>query len=79
MSGLLIATNNPGKQREYEQLLAQLNPTCADSEALLGEFTPERAAAIKAKQFDVDGITAQALPYEQLDQRLFDILMGIQD
>jgi len=62
-----------------QELLVQLNPTCSESEALLGEYTPERANAIQTRQFDVDGITAQALPYEQLDQRLFDILMGIQD
>ena len=62
-----------------QELLAQLNPSCSESEALLGEYTPERAVAIQTRQFDVDGITAQALPYEQLDQRLFDILMGIQD
>ncbi|MBC8137823.1 MAG: xylose isomerase [Fibrella sp.] len=62
-----------------QEILAGLN-TSGDpaSDTLLdGGFTAEKATALKARTFDADALAAKPLPYEKLDQRLFDILMGV--
>ncbi|MBC7809200.1 MAG: xylose isomerase [Akkermansiaceae bacterium] len=62
-----------------QEILARLN-TSGDSESdtlLDGGFTAEKATALKARAFDPDALAAKPLPYEKLDQRLFDILMGV--
>lgn len=62
-----------------QEILAGLNASGdAESETLLhGGFTKEKAATLKARAFDVAALDAKPLPYEKLDQRLFDILMGV--
>jgi xylose isomerase, Arthrobacter type len=62
---------------EVQELLAQLQPTDADTEALLSGFTTDKANALKGRAFDADALAARSLPYERLDQKVFDILMGV--
>ena len=62
-----------------QEILAGLNASGDnESETLLESgFTAEKAANLKARVFDVAALDAKPLPYEKLDQRLFDILMGV--
>ncbi len=62
---------------EVRELLAQLHPRDSATESLLAGYTPAKAKALREAEMDVDAIAARPLPYEQLDQKLFDILMGV--
>ncbi len=44
---------------------------------LSAAFTPENAQALKSQVFDADALAARPLPYEKLDQRVFDLLLGV--
>jgi len=48
----------------------------ADVEQFRGGYTPERAAALKAYQFDRQALGERGLGYEKLDQLTFELLMG---
>ena len=62
---------------EVQEILAQINAPDPALEDYLSGFTPEKADALKARVFDADALAAKPLPYERLDQKLFDILMGV--
>jgi xylose isomerase len=62
---------------EVKQILAQLNVTNPELEKLGRKYSKENAKALKAYRFDPDALAAKPLPYERLDQKLFDILMGV--
>ncbi|MBM7845284.1 xylose isomerase [Herpetosiphon giganteus] len=61
---------------EIQALLAQINAPNAEVEPFRGAYTPERAAALKAYQFDRQALGARGLGYEKLDQLTFELLMG---
>ncbi len=42
-----------------------------------GKFSPQNAQALKEMVFDADTLAAQKLPYEKLDQLVFDLLLGV--
>ncbi len=44
---------------------------------LTAPFTPENAQTLKSRTFDADALAARPLPYEKLDQRVFDLLLGV--
>ncbi|MEO0660267.1 MAG: xylose isomerase [Planctomycetota bacterium] len=48
----------------------------AAAEALLGAYSAERAAGLKALELDVDAVAAPGLGYERLDQLLVEHMMG---
>jgi xylose isomerase len=61
-----------------KEILAQVNAPNAEAEALIGGgYSSEKAKALKDRTFDPDALAAKPLPYEKLDQRVFDILMGV--
>lgn len=61
-----------------QEILAAINAPDAESEALIGGgYTSEKAKTLKSMTFDADALAAKPLPYEKLDQRVFDILMGV--
>jgi xylose isomerase len=60
-----------------QEILAELNAPNAELEPLLSDFTPEKAASLKSHPFDAVALASKPLPYERLDQRVFDILMGV--
>jgi xylose isomerase len=62
---------------QVKEILAQIHAGDADLEAQLSGYSKEKAAALKARQFDADALAAKPLPYERLDQRLFDVLLGV--
>ncbi|GAB4456777.1 MAG: xylose isomerase [Armatimonadaceae bacterium] len=60
-----------------QEILAAINAPAPEVEAHLTGFSAEKAAALKDLELDADALAAKPLPYERLDQRLFDILMGV--
>src|SRR5439155_22703351 len=61
---------------EVKQILATLNVSNPEVEKLSKRFSRDNARALKDRKFDPDALAAKPLPYERLDQKLFDILMG---
>src|SRR5687768_6975226 len=62
---------------EVKEILGQLNVQNAELEKLSRKFSKENAQKLKSHKFDPDALAAKPLPYERLDQKLFDILMGV--
>ena len=62
---------------EVKEILAGLNVSRPDLESHLSGFTKEKADALKSREFDPAALAEKPIPYEQLDQKLFDILMGV--
>ena len=62
---------------EIQEMLAHINAGDAELEAHLTGFSKDKAATLKSRVFDVDALVAKSLPYERLDQKVFDILMGV--
>jgi xylose isomerase len=65
------------QDKEIQALLAEINSDGEKVSALLGSFTPERAAALKARNFDRTALGARGLSYERLDQLTVDLLLGV--
>jgi len=65
------------QDKEIQALLAEVNSDRGKFSPLLGAFTPERAAALKAKTFDRAAMGARGLAYERLDQLTVDLLLGV--
>jgi hypothetical protein len=47
------------------------------TEELSVGFSQEKVQKLKDRSFDAKALSDLRLPYEQLDQKLFDILMGV--
>ncbi len=63
---------------EIQAMLQQINVQDAALDPILGaKFTPENAQTLKNYAFDADALAAQPLPYEKLDQLVFDLLLGV--
>ncbi|HZW09761.1 MAG TPA: xylose isomerase [Phycisphaerales bacterium] len=58
-------------------LLRKINRTSKDIDGLTGGFTRARAETLLAMDFDRARLAERPLPYEELDQRTMDILMGV--
>jgi xylose isomerase len=59
---------------EIQAVLAEIRQCAGDP---LGAYSRDRAAAIKEEAFDRRTLAARPLPYERLDQLVFDLLMGL--
>jgi xylose isomerase len=63
-----------------QALLGAINSGSKDAEAALGQpYSKEAVRRLRDLPLDPDALAARSLPYEQLDQALFDILMGAAD
>lgn len=63
---------------EIQALLKEINVGDTTLDPILAsKFTRENAQALRAMTFPVDDIAAKPLPYEKLDQLVFDLLMGV--
>ena len=63
---------------EIQEILAQITISDAALDPVLGaKFTPENAQLLKSHAFDVNALASQPLPYEKLDQRVFELLLGV--
>jgi xylose isomerase len=65
------------QDEEIQALLAEINSDREKVSALLGGFTPERAATLKARTFDRAAMGARGLSYERLDQLTIEVLLGV--
>jgi xylose isomerase len=62
---------------EVRSLLKQINRPSKDLDGLSASFTKSHAETLLAMNFDRTAMAARPLPYERLDQRTMDILMGV--
>src|SRR3569833_3001129 len=63
---------------EIQAIIADLASTDPVLSPILdGGFSTQSVQALKSHHFDVDAIAKRALPYEKLDQLVFDLLMGV--
>ncbi len=62
---------------EIQEILASLNVARPDLDDHLSGFSPEKASALKGGAGDQAALAEKPLPYERLDQKTFDILMGV--
>jgi len=58
-------------------LLRQINKAGKDLDALSEKYTRSQAQTLQAMAFDRQKLAARALPYEKLDQRTMEILLGV--
>jgi xylose isomerase len=65
------------KDREIQSLVEELNSDKDGASALLGTYSPERLAKIRATNFDRIEIAKRGMAYELLDQLTMDLLMGV--
>ncbi len=63
--------------KEIQALLAEMNAEDAQMSAVMGKFSPSKAAALKGMNFDRAAISGRGLKYERLDQLTIDLLMGV--
>ena len=63
---------------EIQALLKEINAGDATLDPILSaKYTPENAQTIKNRSFDANVLAAKPLPYEKLDQLVFDLLLGV--
>ena len=62
---------------EIQALLAEINADAPELESVFGKYSPEKAAAIRAIEFDRKAIASRGLKYERLDQLTIDLLLGM--
>lgn len=69
---------NQWKQdKEIQAILSEINSDREKVSPLLGGFSSEKAANLKAKTFDRVALGARGLSYERLDQLTIEILLGV--
>jgi xylose isomerase len=62
---------------EIQGLLAELRRDGGPGAELLGSYSPERAARLKAMTFDIEAMAHPGLRYERLDQLVTELLLGV--
>ena len=63
---------------EIQAIWQQINPPDDVLDPILNaKFTPQNAQTLKNYSFDADALAAKKLPYEKLDQLVFDLLLGV--
>ena len=61
---------------EIQALLAEINAQDPEASALSGDYSRDKADALKARSFDREALGARGLKYERLDQLVLDLLTG---
>ena len=62
---------------EIQALLAEIHADDGSMDGFKGAYSPEKAANLRAHQFDRTALGERGQPYEQLDQLTMELLMGI--
>ncbi len=62
---------------EIQAIVAEVNADHEGVLPMLGTYSKERAAALRAHRFDRVALGARGLAYERLDQLTFDLLLGV--
>ncbi len=66
-----------GADAEVKDLLRQINRAKRDVESLTRAYSRDNADKLLARTFDREKLAQRPLPYERLDQIVFDTLMGV--
>jgi xylose isomerase len=62
---------------EIQALLAQIKADDGSMDQYFGKYSSKKAKALKKQEFDRDAISKKGQPYEQLDQLVIDLLLGV--
>jgi len=62
---------------QIQEILADINAEAPELAGVFGKYSPEKAAAIRAIDFDRKAIASRGLKYERLDQLTIDLLLGM--
>lgn len=62
---------------EIQALVAEINADDGSTDAFKGAYSPEKAAALKAAEFDREALGRRGLAYERLDQLTVELLLGM--
>jgi xylose isomerase len=62
---------------EIQGILQEVQGRNPEFERHLGDYSPQKARALKRVRFDIDRMGAQGLGYERLDQLLAELLFGV--
>lgn len=62
---------------EIQGLLEEINADDGTTDGYKGEYSAEKAQALKAVAFDRKALGARGLPYERLDQLTIELLFGV--
>jgi xylose isomerase len=65
------------EDREIQALLTQIRADDGSMDQYLGVYSKGKADALKSHTFDRVAMGQRGQPYEQLDQLLFELLMGV--
>ncbi|MCY3710714.1 MAG: xylose isomerase [Caldilineaceae bacterium] len=80
MRTYLILKEKAEQMRENEQiqeLLAQISADDGSMDGFRGKYSSQKAASLKAHPFDRDELGRRGKPYEQLDQLVVELLLGV--
>ncbi len=63
---------------EIQAIWRQINTADTTFDPILdGKYSPQNAQILKNHSFDAEALAARELPYEKLDQLVFDLLLGV--
>ena len=62
---------------EIQELVQAINADDGSTDAFKGEYSPEKAQALKSAEFDRIALGKRGLPYERLDQLTIEVLLGV--
>jgi xylose isomerase len=65
------------QDKDIQAILSEINSDREKVSPLLGSFSSEKVAKIKARTFDRAALGARGLSYERLDQLTVDLLLGV--
>jgi xylose isomerase len=63
--------------KEIQDLLTEINADDGSMAPYFGEYSSQKAAALKAHAFDRIAIGQRGMKYERLDQLVIDLLLGV--
>jgi len=63
--------------KEVRQIQREINREDASLAKIVGKYSSENAAKLKAAKLDAAQLAKKPLPYERLDQILAEVLMGV--
>ena len=62
---------------EIQTLLAEINADEGEMSPLMGQYSAEKAAQLRAHAFDRSALGRRGQPYERLDQLVVELLLGV--
>lgn len=63
--------------KEIQELREEIHADNGEMDAFKGEYTAEKAAALKQAEFDRIALGRKGIPYEALDQLTVEVLLGV--